>query len=354
MLSTNSTKRPYQPGVHVKLTGATCGSSYGWYVVYEDREDQIYLRSLNRKNPFYYTVCPSEIATASGNNMSTQHIHHSNTNAGKPHCVWDPEYNLPTMRSLPDPFGNCAILDRNFNPPIARAISPVEVWRTQTREEGVLDMLDELDASSIVPVAGQMQAALCPIIQLRVEQARAADRPIAPCFCATPDAHRNSGFFVILHLPSGTVLLAANSTMIPARSVRSHRESAVNVAEVFMKGVMCMTSTPFLAGVDGLRMVLACPVSDRNTKAQLNAFKWCPFTEITDTQMRSLVVVALIRCKDLAVPKINHELTQFVTGNMRSLLVPEWARPDDKILPQHIRMALMGIQLLKDAYDRDA
>ena len=131
--------------------------------------------------------------------------------------------------------------------------------------------------------------------------------------------------------------------MIPAKSVRPHRESAVKVAEVFMKDVMSMTSTPFLAGVDGLRMVLACPVSDRGTKLKLSAFKWCPFTEITDTQMRSLVAVALIRCKDLVMPKINHELTQFVTGNLRSRLVPEWARPDDNIWPQHTNMALMAI-----------
>ena len=339
------------------MTGTTCANSRGRYVIYEDRGDQIYLRSLNRKNPFYYTVCQSEIAKATGNDMSKQHIHHSNANTGDPHCVRDPNYKLPTMRSFPDPFGNCAILDKNFNPPIARAVSQVEVWRIQTRAERVLDMLAELDAKSIIPTAGkaltgQMQASLCPIIQLRVEQARAADHPLAPCFCATPDAYRNSGFFVIMHLRSGTVLLATNSTMIPAKSVRPHRESAVKVAEVFMKGVMCMTSTPFLAGVDGLRMVLACPVSDTGTNLKLNAFKWCPFTKITDAQMRSLVAMALIRCKHLVMPKINHELTQFVTGNLRSRLVPEWARTDDKIWPQHTHMAHMAIQCLKDAYDR--
>ena len=125
-----------------------------------------------------------------------------------------------------------------------------------------------------------MQAAPCPIIQLRVEQARAADHPIAPCFCATPDAYRNSGFFVIMHLLSGTVLLAANSATTLAKSVRPHRKSAVKVAKVFKKDVMCMT---FLAGVDGLRMVLACPVSDKGTKLKLIAFKWCRFTEIADT-----------------------------------------------------------------------
>jgi len=73
------------------------------------------------------------------------------------------------MRSLPDPVGNCDILDRNFNPPIARAVFPVEVWRIQTRAEKVLDMLAELGANSIVPTAGkvltgQMQAALCPVM----------------------------------------------------------------------------------------------------------------------------------------------------------------------------------------------
>ena len=150
-----STERPYQPRVHVKLTGTTCANSHGWYVIYEDRGDQIYLRSLNRKNPFYYTVCQSEIAKAPGNNMSKQHIDHSNANTRKPQCVWDANYKLPTTRSLPDPFGNCAILDRNFNPPIARAVSQVEVWRIQTRAERVLDMLAELDANSIVPTAGK-------------------------------------------------------------------------------------------------------------------------------------------------------------------------------------------------------
>ena len=75
-----------------------------------------------------------------------------------------------------------------------------------------------------------------------------------------------------MHLLSGTVLLAANSTMILAKSVQPHRESAVKVAETFMKDVMCMISTPFLAGVDGLRMVLACPISDRETKVDLNSF----------------------------------------------------------------------------------
>ena len=87
--------------------------------------------------------------------MSKQHIQHSNANTGKLHCVWDPNYKLPTMRSLPDPFGNCAILDRNFNPPIARAVSQVEVRRIQTRAERVLDMLAELGANSIVPTAGK-------------------------------------------------------------------------------------------------------------------------------------------------------------------------------------------------------
>ena len=75
-------------------------------------------------------MCQSEIAKASGNNMSKQHIHHSNANTGKPHCVWDPNYKLPTMRSLPDPFGNCAILDRNFNTPIA------EVWKSGGSRQG--------------------------------------------------------------------------------------------------------------------------------------------------------------------------------------------------------------------------
>ena len=82
--------------------------------------------------------------------------------------------------------------------------------------------------------------------------------------------------------------------MIPAKSVQPHRESVVKVAETFMKDAMCMISTPFLAGVDGLRMVLVCPISDRETKVDLNSFNWCPFTEIMDTQMRSLVSVALI------------------------------------------------------------
>ena len=150
----SSAERPYQAGVHVRLTSQARWNQ-DWCVIYEDRGDQIYLRSLNRKNPLYHTVCPSDIAEASGNNMSTQHRFYSKTNTGKPHCVWDPDFSLPTMRSLPDPFGNCAILDRNFDPPIPRSVSPVEVWRTQTREEGVLDMLAELDASSIVPAAGK-------------------------------------------------------------------------------------------------------------------------------------------------------------------------------------------------------
>ena len=347
-----STERPYQPGVHVKLKSTIRGNTSGWYVVYEDRGDQVYLRSLNRKSPYYYTVCQSEIARASGNNMSKQY-----NNTGKPHCVWDPDHKLPTMRSLPDPFGNCAILDRNFKPPIVRPVSPVEVWRIQTRSEDVVDMLAELDATSIVPTAGkaltgQMQAALCPIIQLRVEQARATEHPVAPCRCATPDSYQNSGFFVIIHLLSGTVLLAAKSTMIPAKSVQPHRESAVKAAETFMKK-LCMISTPFLAGVDGLRMVLACPVSERETKVDLNSFNWCPFTEIMDTQMRSLVSVALIRCGDLAIPKINRELTHFVTGNLRSLLVPYWARPDTRSWPQHTHMVHRAVQCLKSAYDKE-
>ena len=122
-----STKRSDQPKVHVKLTNYSYGNPYGWYVIYEDMGSQIYLRSLHRKNPLYFTVSPLDMAAMLGNNMSGRGIH-SKSDTGKPHCVWDPDFKMPiaTMRSLPDPFGNCAILDRNFNPPIPRAISSVE------------------------------------------------------------------------------------------------------------------------------------------------------------------------------------------------------------------------------------
>ena len=172
-----------------------------------------------------------------------------------------------TIRSFPDPPGNCLVLDTRFEPPIVRPLVADEIWRIQGRCDSQLDLLQTLGTSDedIIAkagnaVTGAMAAYMAEALATRVPQLKAATTD-----CLSPLAEP-LGSQVLVVLISGVeqkALVACEGAMLPGFTTARSRESAVSLAARFVVGCTGHDLPTFLAGQQERgsfqQWIVACP-----------------------------------------------------------------------------------------------
>jgi hypothetical protein len=275
--------RPLQPGTSVMLDDGRT------YCVLQDHTDHLRLRRDDPRDPEVLPWVTFERISPSG--LLTQ--------------VRSIDSPCHTMRSSPDPPGNCLILETRFHEPFVRSLSADEQWRIQGRCEKQLRLLHSTGVapSGIVHKAGKaitgaMATFMAETLASRVPQLRASKRG-----CLSPHAEPAGAqvLVVVIAVAQQMALVACEGEMLPGYSLRATRESAVSLALRFSKECTGAPLPTFLVGQedrgDYQRWTVACPV---NTTVQLlepwaATLDWLSFKSLQGTHSWDAVLASHVR-----------------------------------------------------------
>jgi hypothetical protein len=335
--------RPLQPGSSVRLDGEV-----GWWCVFSDDLTLLRVRAMNRKCPRFLLV---DFSKVQGFGRTP---------------VYGPDGTTGTLRSSPDPPGNCLVLDQRLGTEAVRPLSPAEEWTISGRCADKLDWLQEFAPSSIThkagkAITGSMSRALSELVALRVRSITAVLHPVFPCLGVDVQSWRIPLWFAVVCKSTGCVLTSPCHSLLPGMFTDCTRVSAVDMAHAFIKRLLGSEAEcePFLAGEalgqPPLGLVVACPVLD-SWLLQLgdSCLQWHPVVSLVSARCKQLASTALLRVQLLDAPVAGEDSIplSFRAGVTETRIVQHLAREDPTLWTDHCRAAEGAVRALLAAYDR--
>jgi hypothetical protein len=281
---------PLQPGTVVGVVGYT-----GTFCVYKDHGDSVHIRSTNLRSPTFYTVDRDSLL------QTTVYT-----------VIRSLDSPCHTLRSSPDPPGNCLVWDDRFEPPIARMIHDREVWIFQGRCEEQLIVLESTAPKRVVHTAGKgvtghMARLMAETVQSRTAMLNAADLG-GMSLLAEP--LRSFAIFVPYCMSEDTAFVACEGSLFMGQYMSPARDSVISLATRFMRTTFDCTSPSLLAGETQVgcqwRWIVACPVKSHlstPTPPSLEPyFGWQSVSELKASPVWSALISVRLRLHEFFRP----------------------------------------------------
>jgi hypothetical protein len=338
---TFSAVRPLQPGTSFRVVGED-----GWWCVFSDDGELVRVRSMDRKCPRFMHVAFSRV----GSFGST--------------LVLGSDGTVGTLRSSPDPPGNCLFLDQNVGPTAVRSLTKAEEWRVSGRCPEKLMWLEEFAPSQIPHKAGKaitgpMAHALSELTALRLLCISAVLHPVFPCLSVDVKSWRAPLWFAVICRSTGCVLATPCHSLLPGLFLECSREAAIDLALAFVRRLLGADTEcePFLAGEalgqGPLALIMACPVLDSwDLRLGDSTLGWHKIDCLTNSQCKLLVSTALLRVQMLCGPtELSSVPPCFRSGVTEVKMVKHLARVDPSSWTAHCEAAEIAMRMLRSAYD---
>jgi hypothetical protein len=339
---TFSEDRPLQAGSTVQLQNET-----GWWCVFTDDMSLVRVRSTNRKSPRFLMVPFSRVRC-----LGTTPVIGIDGTVG-------------TLRSSPDPPGNCLVLDWRLGAEAVRSLTPSEEWNISGRCPEKLKWLLEEAPDFITHKAGKaitgcMSAALADLVAWRLKCAVAVQHELVPCLGVDALGWQTPVWFAVICYSTGCVLTSPCQALLPGRFMPSSRESAVKAGNSLLRalvgeGVQCEA---FLAGEatgpNDNSLVIACPVlKDWRLCLKGADLSWQRVTALLNDRCKLLASTAMLRIQMLAGPteRIGEVEPAFRAGVVETKMVAHLAGVDPHMWEQHCQGAASAVSMLLTAYD---
>ena len=270
-----------QPGTVVGAFGLQ-----GTFCVYTDRGTTVCIRSTNLRAPTFYTV-PKDHLTATRVMTTVRSL----------------DSPCHTIRSSPDPPGNCLILDDRFSPPMVRQLHDSEVWLFQGRSKEQLDVLLRTAPAQVVHTAGKAVTGCMAQFMAEAVQSRCALLNAADLGGMSPLAEPLRCFvlFIPFCMRADTAFVACQGSLLMGDYIAQSRDSVNSLASKFMRENFGCDSPALLVGEtavgDCWRWVVACPVETTvQARSSLQShFAWQSMAALKGCAVWSALVAAKIR-----------------------------------------------------------